>query len=694
MVFYEIRKLFQKRLTLWIFLLLILGNGYFAFQSDSPGANYGYDAPQIRAVYAALPEDRSMILPTLDAQLDLLYEGLYEENYSGPLLTGDIYSDRSLLSAVRERAEIVLSYDVYLDSVEQNAIVLQQSGIFEDKNSFGYRNIEESRNTYTRLRGITPEVVYSGSIENLSNSRLTDIALLLICLLLALELVYAERKGETMALIKPTAKGRMPILTAKLSCAGLILLLSLIILYGSNLLIGIHRFGMVPMDAPIQSVYGFENSSWRISVGQYLLLFATLKYLWFLGITALLFLLCVAGKSLLRILVGLCLCIVPSVLTLGSTGFFGSFNLVGAGNTESWFRFYRNLNLFGIPVSTATVSIAFLFLLAFLCGISAFLIHRRSVPTLSRSEKTPKIRSYRISISILRHEGYKFWISGGALILLVLLLGLQSFRAWRMDEQISPYDQIYVNYCTALEGEPNAEKDSFIQAEYDRFNAMYEELEQYATMLQKGEIDQNGYEMLCLNIDRKLAVLPFFERAVLQYTQAQEKGAHMVCLLGYQRLTGKEGRADLLWAAMLLTLALIMGLSGTDANEKETRMDTLIHTTIGEYSVRRSKGLLSAVYTLLCTPAAFVPYLLRLHSIYKFSGFASPASSVPELSIAFGTVAGSICFYGFAVILLGLGAAFWIRYLSRKIGNSVLTILLSAATLLLPLAALCLIHVL
>ncbi len=691
MLLYEIKKLFHRPLTIWIFLLLFVGNAYFSFSQDAPGADYGFGAKEIRSAYEALPNDRDLILPALDAQLEVLDNAVWEDHYEGPLLTKDFYTDLILFRRVRERCETALTYDTYLDSVEQNAIVLQESGIFDHVHSFGYRNIEKSRQTYAALRGVQPEIFYSAAIERFSNRRLTDIALLLVTLLLSLELVYTERKSGTMGLIKPTARGRRDLILSKLLAASLVLLFSVLILYGSNLLIGFYRFGAVSFDAPIQSVFGFEASGMKLSIGEYLLLFTALKYLWLLGICYLLFLLCTAGKSLIQILLALLLCLIPSVLTFQGTGFFSCFNLIGAGDTEALIKTYRNINLFRFPVSTFTVSLGFILIILTVCFFGVIFLHHKSAPVLE--EKTGK-RKTRIVLSVFRHESYKFWIRGGALFFLVLLLVIQIISAYGFDERISAYDQVYVNYCNAIAGEPSDEKDKYLSDEQDRFDGLYDQMDSYAQMLQEGRIDEQGYQMLCASVRQQLGIEPVFQRVVQQYQRAKETNGHLVCHLPYERLTGKDGRGELLFRLMLMILTLILAVSGIEALEKETHMDSLLHTTIGEEQSNRSKGALCLIYSLLCALTAFVPHFLALHSVYGFSGFFAPARSVPQLGFSFGTVLTCLGLYFLAILLSSLFATLWIRFLSRKTGSTVTSMLLSAATLLLPAAALWLIQIL
>lgn len=694
MVINEIRKLFQKRLTVLIFLLLFLGNGFFAYNRETPGGDYGFGAAEIRSVYAALPQDRSMILPTLDAQLERLDEAAWEDSYDGQTLTKDFYTDRILLRRVRERCEIVLNYDSYLDSVEQNARVLQHSGIYEDKTSFGYRNIQKSAETYASLRGTVPQIFYSAAIETLSNGRLSDIALVMIALLLALELIYSERKQDTLSLIKPTAKGRATLICSKLLCASLILFLCLLIIYGSNYAIGTFRYGTVPLSAPLQSVYGFEGSALKISVGGYLLRFLAMKYLWLMGNCVIMMLVFVACRNLMRMISVLCIYLIPSLLCLQTNGLLAFFNPIGAGDTEAFFRTYRNLNIFGFPVSTLTVSLFYVVVSLVLGVLFIFILHCRCVPMLSYRGTQSRNRKPRIPVSVFRHESHKFWISRGAFMLLILLLALQVIQAVRFDERLAPYDLIYLNYCKAVEGEPNAQKDAYLKAEQARFDDRRVQLDEFGMMLQEGSLDEEGYQMLSFSIQKQLTTEEVFLRVVNQYEQAKLRNSHLVCHLSYDRLTGRKGRGELLLRGLTLMIVLILGLSGIEASEQESNMNQLINTTTGRKKSQNSKSILLLIYAILSAVIAFLPYLMSVHHIYGFSGFSSPANAVPQLLIPVGTVVLVLAIYAFSIVCISLISALWIRFLSRKTGRTVTAAMLSAATLLLPLAALWLMQVL
>ena len=226
-------------------------------------------------------------------------------------------------------------------------------------------------------------------------------------------------------------------------------------------------------------------------------------------------------------------------------------------------------------------------------------------------------------------------------MLLILLLTLQIIQAVRFDERLTPYDLIYLNYCKAVEGEPNARKDSYLKEEQARFDDLRTQIEEYGLMLQEGSLDEEGYQMLTYSIQQQLSTEEVFLRVVNQYERAKFRNSHLVCHLSYDRLTGTKGREELLSCGLLLMIVLILGISGIEASERENNMNQLINTTTGRKKSQNSKSILLVIFAILSAVIAFVPHILTLHHRYGFSGLSSPADAVPQLLIPFGTVGAS-----------------------------------------------------
>ena len=382
----EIRKLFQRLSTRIILLVLLAANAFLVWNQQLPGAEqyYQFDASHILTLYSALPDDAASALKALEQQDDALVEAMILETDAGSLLTSDVYTEHKLFSNVLERVEPVARYDTILTDIDENAETLLLTGRYEP-DTFGYRNILKSQEQYRELSDVQPEVLYSGAVELLPGARMTDLILLLFCLLVGLELISAEKTNGTLQLIKPTFQGGYRLITAKV-LAGLVLALAgTLLLYGTNLVIGFLRCGMISMDAPIQSVFGFVRSPWRISISIYILVFFAMKYLWAASVEAIVYLACSLGKSVLESCVSFLILCAPSLLFRKSV-----LSLLLIGDTVSLFSEYRNLNLFGWPVSSFFVSILVMLLVSAAGFALTAVIHKHASPIIAdrRSRNT------------------------------------------------------------------------------------------------------------------------------------------------------------------------------------------------------------------------------------------------------------------------------------------------------------------
>jgi hypothetical protein len=92
-----------------------------------------------------------------------------------------------------ERVEPIACYDAILNEIDENAETLLLTGRYEP-DTFGHRNILKSREQYRGLSDVQPEVLYSGAVELLPGGRITDLILLLFCLLVGLEILVGEHQ--------------------------------------------------------------------------------------------------------------------------------------------------------------------------------------------------------------------------------------------------------------------------------------------------------------------------------------------------------------------------------------------------------------------------------------------------------------------------------------------------------------------
>ena len=674
MVRSEIRKLFQRLSTRIILLVLLAANGFLVWNQQLPGAEkyYQFDASHILSLYSALPDDAASALKALSQQDDALLEAMFQETDAGVLLTSDIYAEHKLFSNVMERVEPVACYDAILNEIDENADTLLLTGRYEP-DTFGHRNILKSREQYRGLSDVRPKVLYSGAVELLPGGRITDLILLLFCLLVGLELIGSEKTNGTLQLIKPTFQGGYRLITSKV-LAGLVLALAgTFLLYGMNLIIGFLRCGTIPMDDPIQSVFGFIRSPWRISIAMYVLGFFCMKFLWAASIIAIVYLACSLGKSV-----------------LGSCGIFlilcAPLSLLLTGDTVGLFSEYQNLNLFGWPVSSFFASI----LVMLTVSAEGFLltagIHKNTSPIIADRRSRNKGKVGRVSVHLISYEARKLFLMNGAAWVLVGLMAVQTVAYLNFNAYLSPQERLYMAYSERLEGKASQEKDAFLEEEAARFEDLYLQMEGYASALASGQMQQESFEALSSRINRQLESEEVFLRAKNQYDRMKAQGYDYVCQTGYERLLGPEGQEDALILLIQMMITLILGLASIHAVETETNMIFLLNSVPRNLENRKAKGMLATVYALTAAVITFAPHITAIVKNYGLPGLFACGYSVPLLRMGTQTVLAGLCIYAAIAISLAILTAHLVSWISEKSGSIVSTVVMSSTLLLIPAA--------
>ncbi len=686
MVSSELRKLLSGRLTVILMAILLLANGLVTWNQQLPGT-YSYTnvhRDHILTLYRALPADGKQALAALEQKEEVLSQAIYEEAFpgapsttdTGPLLTGDLYSERSLFTALISRVEPVLRYSALLEEIRDNGETLLLTGRYAP-HSFPYENVIRSARVYDRLRDTQPQILYSGAVELLPGNGITELMVVLMCLLIALELLFSERVQGTLALCKPTCKGSLPLICSKVLAGFLWGAVGTLFLYGSNLLIGLIRCGLIDMGAPIQSVYGMIRSPLEITIGQYILLFLGTKLLWMAGTLSLACVASYAGRRLWQCMGLFLLMGALCFLTPGSL-----LNPLAQGRAEVLFGDYWNLNVLGIPVSNLTAAVILPVLICLGAFATTIVLHVKRAPVISDPTRRRRTRTPSVSLSLFSHEAWKLLIMNGALWVLLALIPLQILSYSRFETYISPMEQLYIQYSQVLSGPANGEKEAFLTQEEARFADLYTQLEYYGNALSRGEINEDAYSALTAGITRQLEREPVFHRARDQYRAIEAEVLDYVCLTPYERLLGREGQKDLLRQTILLILVLTMGLSGIYATEHETAMIQLLHTAERETASNKGKSILALIYGLIVAILAFAPQLVAVADQYGLPGLSSPARSVPIFPLPLGTVWMTLTLYGLLLMVLSAAIALLILYLSRLTKETAHTCLMATAILL------------
>jgi len=688
MIGYEINKLFHRPQTAWFLLLLFAIHIYGAWTAETPGVEKyaDYTVADVQAVYAALPRDNDIAREVLTLREQELEQGLMTGSYEGVLLTQSISGDYSLIRQVRQRVEEAASHGEYLLSVSDTGQMLLDTGMYEDPDSFGARNIRKSCDVFRKLEGTEITLFYSGGIELLSVTRCPELLMGFLILLMTMEGILREKQEGTLLLIRATARGRYPLYGAKCVAMWSVVSLGVLILYGSALVIGILRCGMPLWSASIQSVYGFRDCPWSMTVAGYVIAFLGMKLLWAWSLLGMSVLWAVVSKAPSGYLLLFGASMVPSVLFMGSWELRGCISLIRGGDTPTLLSRYDNVSVFGRPMSLLALSVLHQILL--LIGgltIGAYLFVRGAAMGKSGSRPLLSRRKEKSPRGILYYECKKLLVYQRGGLLLLAFLVLLSYGMWQERGYLTQEERIYNYYSSYLEGPPTDEKRAFLEGEEARFQDLIDKLGAYGEKLYKGELSQESYDILSGNIMGELNKQTMFEKAKLQYHRALEQRTDYVCLTPYEKLLGRTGQQKLLIGSMVMVLLLICALSSIEAVEQESNMLPLQNTTVKNRRAREWKAFLSGAYGGICGIVLWSAFVIEIHIEYGLTGLSSPAGSVELLGLSPGTVGISLLLYGLWAGTVGALFGLGIRQLSRSCGNTRHAALWSALLMELPL---------
>lgn len=683
MIRYELKKLLCGR-TAFLLAALFALNVFLVARLQAPGAGWDFDANDIQTLYAATegmePQEAAARLELLEEQL---LDALWSNDYDGPLITGDLYADRALVGAVAERVRETADYSDYLDNVLATQEHLLTLPVYQAE-GFERQNLIVSGEAYRRLLDVKPQLCYTGMAETLPGGRVTDVLLLLAALLIALTLFSEERKHRTLLL--PLKQGRGPLFMAKLAAGGILLVMGVALLYGSNLLIGVLRCGMTPLSAPVQSIYGFQQSPWHITVGEYYGLFLLSKLIAAGCVFGVLSLAC----NTMRTPVGAAGLSALLLLFAAQSGYsekpiFQACGLLRLADTERLFQTYYNLNLFGTPVPDGLFTLGLWVLVGAACMLCAALLWRIRSPIMTERKLRFFLCRKKKPRTLFSYEARKLLVMERAGLILLAFLLLQVWTYRDFSERLSPEAYLYLDYVSRLDGPPNAEKDALLAERQANYDAVYSQLEELADAVASGEITEESYQIQIDFLQQELYGEELLHKVQAQYEQAKQSGGDFVSLLGWERLFGRRGVRDWLELGAKLGLCLSLGLAACYAVEAETGMEQLLAVFVRRRRAQRYKRLLASLYAAASCAICVIPHVLAVRSVYGLDGLTSPAASVPLLGIRFGTAGFAISLYALAALAAALLAAGLILLISKKLKRTTPAIIASAAATSFPL---------
>jgi hypothetical protein len=473
-VCYEIAKITHRKITLSVILALILISGYVTYYRINYKEEYSFSTKDTYLVYLEFDDlDNAEKLAWLEAENEKFNEamtsGVFRRLDIDEILTRQVYGQMT------EEVKVVTFYQDYLKSIDEQAKRMMNSSIFGQPNTFSYRSIQRTPAAYEHLKGLYVPHDFSDGVLLITNNPLIDAFMFLSLMVLAMHLLISEREEGTLPLVKTTRYGLSKTILAKAITLFVLTFVAVILFYGISLVVVTSEIGLGDINRPIQSLNGYLTSPYKITVFQFLVLFAVMKVLASYAVMCVFFCICVIFRNVIySVLVGIALLGLEAFLLMtinihSILSPLARFNLAALIDVSYYFSDYLNMNIFSFPANVVLSGIATA-ALAIILGIG--IATRRFVS--EKSTQAVELLKIKIGfdplvvfgshVDILRHEAHKLFVLNRALIVFVIFIVFQAWSFTQIRDFVYEDDYYYPVISQRLEGPLSLPKQRFLES--------------------------------------------------------------------------------------------------------------------------------------------------------------------------------------------------------------------------------------
>lgn len=551
-----------------------------------------------------------------------------------------IYCEMMLYQNKINEIRAIDGYGDYKQEIEDNAEKMTSISLFADPGSFTYRNAKKTAGDYAAMDLFPMQFENSRGIDAATQGMFTDVFALAFILLCTVALLTQEKENKTLDLLKSMPDGRGTLAASKMGAVFICCLIAVALFYGTDYSLAGALYGFGNLNRPIQGVLGFLGSTWRISVGNYLLWFLLCKLLVFVLWGSVLFTVCVLAKKSVQVyaatavLVGISCGLYYATDPVSPLSPLKYINLFYFLNTSKLFSNYLNINLFGFPAGFVPVFFTSTLLGAALFSFLSIRAFAGQKTAQFRQKKTGGAESrhkIRGNVSLIRHESYKSFFAGGALLILTLASAFQA-AGFRVDAYVfmDINDVFYNRYMTQLEGPVTADTDRFIQNEQKRFDDVTKQL-------MKTPSSQSAPRTI--ELSNQLSAQQAFNQVVERYKYLKElqkntgKRGYLFYDRGHRLLTAAESeRSDAGLALFCTVLLIACTVYAFTIEYRSGVIDIIRATRYGRRKLFAVKQSVCMIIAVLCFLIVYLPEYLRVFLSYGTAGLTAPACSLPQLS--------------------------------------------------------------
>ncbi len=623
------------------------------------------------------------------AHTDLILNN--EDNFINPLeensyilYTDNLESELLFLYEIYTDFSIVSSYDDFLDNISEQTQKLSSISIFQNKDSFEYKNTMSINEKYKNLENIDVSYQISKPLFILTEFFISDIIIILFSIYTAFILIQSEKDSGMMKIILNTKNGRFKTAFSKISALFITTLVISVLIYVSIIIFSIITYGNIDLSVSIQSISFFNQSVLKINIFTYLFLFIFFKFISIFLISIFSLFCMIISKNILK--ASILILSIPFISLLirnyiqhtNKYNFFRYFNPISGIYVNDYLNNYVNLNYFDNPVSVINIVFIsiifffFLFLIIYLISFikSNFNFNNDNLPFISFFSKSK-------GTTILKTEIYKLLINNYGLIIISALILSISYITFNSNVYLNYNDATYKIYLEPFVGEYTSEKYNAITDEFNNLSEL-------------ANINNSNTPSSSINYDYYTDYNIYFKIHTLAEYVKSTDGASFIYDTGYKDFfniphTNTEKNYSL---SILITSSIILLFSKYFTMEKNSGVYRLLYSSpLGKDITVKTKLYISLfICFIIASVSVLIPFI-KMSIDFGTSGIFFAAKSIPEFYFlpSFIDILGLFILLFLSRFITSVFISFIIFAISLKSNKTQTVFILSSLLFLFPL---------
>lgn len=567
--------------------------------------------------------------------IDKFSESIYVNNEEA--LNTDLY----LYSLLLDEITYINNYSNYINSMEEKAIDMSSISIFQDENSFSYKNIIKTPKDFEHLKAINLTLSQEKGIVAATNFKVTDIFTLITIFILAIYLFLLERDLGLLKLLKSNKNGRTPIILAKIITLLLATFIISTLFYGSIILLSSKLYGFSDLSNAIQSLSSFRECTLLVTMKEYLIIYLLYKFITLIIVGLFLTLIFLLLKNTLEIY------LTTLVLTIGSllayiliypSSYLNLLKYINIFYYLDVFKItseYININLFTIPINSEKVYfILTILLVMILIPINCYIFCKKEM--ISRESKIEffitklKFKLFKLkgTSSLFLQEFHKIIIYNKSYLIIIALVFITINGSLTSKKSFYSDEVFYKNYIDMVKGPITEKNIDYINKENEKFENLSKEYDKIDQMNISAKEKYSERNKLDLIASRKVIFSKINEQYDYLLALKKEKNidGEFVDLISYEEIFDNSNS---IVTAMVLVIILIILLSNIFPIDFKNNSIKLLAPTKNAFTKAIFyKYLISTLIVLFITLLFIFTRYFEIYRLYGIDNLNGPIQSI------------------------------------------------------------------